>query len=515
MMRKYWQGNDIHIALRRVAVAAGRVALAAVLGVALSAGIAKAESVLRLSHQLGEGGAENMDAHGSNPFYVMTQLVQERLTRTDKTGAASPYLATSWSIADDGLALTMELRRGVKFHDGSDFDSADVVYTFKRVLDPEFDSSARPLLEAIDSVEAMGSHTVRFNLNRPDADLPIALAEWKLTMIPEGSGDTIATSGLGTGPFRMTRLDPEGTSEVVAYEDYWGQRAGVDRVQVIAIPDSEARIQAMQAGQIDYIEALTVQQKPLFENNPKFKTQTFPTGEWKGIIFMTDREPFDDPRVRKAVRIAVDRQEMGELVAGPGGYTVACDTPVWSGDPYHADIDCPQDIAEAKRLLAEAGYPDGIEFDLHTSDKDVHWVSSAEVYQNQVADAGIKVNIVMAPAAGYWNDVYKVETVFQTWWWQRSAGAILSRGWRRRAGSWNESHWNYAEFDAKLDAAAGEADFTKRKALYGDLQRELYEEGGSLIPFHFNITRAFAANVDGFLPIEEASLQWELITKTE
>lgn len=500
--------------LRGIVGTGGRAALAGVLAATLFAGAAMAESVLRLSHGLGRGGAETMDAHSVDAFYIMNQLVHERLTRTDETGAAAPYLATSWSISNDGLALTMELREGVKFHDGSDFDAADVVYSINRVLDPDFDSPNRSTIKSVDSIEALDSHTVRFNLNQPDADLPIALTEWKMVMIPEGSGDTMATSGIGSGPFRMTKLDPEGTSEVVVNDDYWGQRAAVDRVEVIAIPDSEARIQALLTGQIDYIEALTAQHKPLFENNPKFQTQTIPTGEWKGIIFLVDRPPFDDPRVRKAVRIAVDRQEMTDLVAGPGGGTVVCDHPVWAGDAYQADIDCPQDIAEAKRLLAEAGYPDGIEFSLYSSDKDPHWSTMAEVYQEQVADAGIAVNLVMAPADGYWNDVYQVETVFQTWWWQRSAGVILNLGWRSDS-SWNENNWNNAEFDANLDAAAGEPDFEKRKALYGMLQRQLFEEGGSLIPFHFNITRAYAASVDGFQPIEEASLRWELITKSE
>ena len=506
--------NDMPCA-RRVAAAASRLVLAAAMGVTLYAGAAaQADSVLRVSHGLGRGGAEDLDPHGTDTLYIMAVLLQERLTRTDETGAASPYLATSWSIADGGMSLVMNLREGVKFHDGSDFDSADVVYTINRILDPDVDSPNRSTIKSVDSIEAIDSHTVRFNLNQPDADLPIALTEWKMMVIPEGSGDTIDQTGIGTGPFRLTRMDPEGTSEVVANEDYWGQRAGVDRVEVIAIPDSEARIQALLTGQIDYIEALTAQQKPMFENNPRFTTMTIPTGEWKGIIFRVDTAPFDNPLVRKAVRIAVDRQEMSDLVAGPNGGTVVCDHPVWAGDSYQADIDCPQDIAEAKRLLAEAGYPDGLEFTLHSSDKDPHWSTMAEVYQEQVADAGITVNLVMAPADGYWNDVYKVETVYQTWWWQRSAGVILNLGWRSDS-SWNENYWNSAEFDAKLDAAAGEADLEMRKALYGELQRQLYEEGGSLIPFHFNITRAYAANVDGFQPIEEASLRWELITKSE
>ena len=513
-MRKFRLGSDIYDALRRVAVAACRVTLAAVLGVTLSVGVAKAESVYRIAHTLSKGGAENLDPHGVNTFGAITLAMYDRLTRTNQTGVPSPYLATSWSVADDGLALTMELRKGVKFHDGSDFDSADVVYTIDRVLDPEFDSPNRATIKSVESIEALGSHRVRFNLSQPDADLPIALTEWKMVMIPEGSGDTIAETGIGTGPFRLATLDVEGTSELVAFEDYWDGRAGVDRIQVIAIPDADARVQAILAGQIDLISPLTPQQKPLFENNPKFTIQTIPTGEWKAIVFMVDKPPFDDARVRKAVRIAVDRQAMVDLVAGPGGGKIACDQPVWAGDPYQADIDCPQDIAEAKRLLAEAGYPDGIEFDLYTSDKDPHWVSMAEVYQNHVAEAGIKVNIVMAPAEGYWNDVYKVETVFQTWWWGRSAGSIFNLGWRSD-GSWNENNWNRPKFDAKLEAASMEADFNKRKALYGELQRELYEEGGHLIPFHFNLTRVYASNFSGFEAIEDASMRWNLITKTE
>ena len=514
-MRRYRQGNDIHNALRRIAIAAGRVTLAAVLGVTLSVGVAKAERVLHLAHSLAHGGAESLDPIDHNSWSILIKPMYNRLVRADLvTGAPSAVLATSWSLSDDAKTWTFELRKGVKFHDGSDFDAADVVYTMERAMDPERDAPVRSFLTAIESVEATGSHTVRFNLSEPDADLPIILTEWKLMMIPEGSGDTIGKSGIGTGPFKLAKLEVEGTSELVANEDHWEGRPGLDRIEIYTIPDSEARIQALLSGQIDYISSITAQQAPLFANNPKFKIQTFATGDWKGIMFMTDRAPFDDPRVRKAVRIAVDRQVMGDLVAGPGGFTVACDHPIWAGDPYQADIDCPRDIAGAKRLLAEAGHPDGIEFDIFTSDMDVHWVPMAEVYQNQLADAGIKVNIVMAPADGYWNDVWTVETVFQTYWFQRAAPQILNLAWRT-GSSWNETAWNDPDFDAKLDAAQREVDFEKRKALYGEIQRNLYEEGGAFIPFFFNVTRVFAENVDGFQPIGDPHLRWHLITKAE
>src|SRR5690606_27460063 len=107
--------------------------------------------------------------------------------------------------------------------------------------------------------------------------------------------------------------------------------------------------------------------------------------------------PFDNPLVRKAVRIAADREAMIKLMVGEGNAIATCDHPVMAGDPYRVEFDCPQDIEEAKRLLAEAGYPDGIEFDLYTSDLEPGMVQYAEVYQQQVAAAGIEVNVVVAP----------------------------------------------------------------------------------------------------------------------
>ena len=185
-------------------------------------------------------------------------------------------------MSDDGLALTMELREGVKFHDGSDFDSADVVYTFERVLDPEFDSPNRAFLKSVESVEALGSHTVRLNLSKPDADLPIALTEWKMVMIPEGSGDTIAETGIGTGPFRLGRLDEEGTSELIAFEDHWDGRAGVDRIEIIAIPDSEARVQAALAGQIDPDLAADPPAKTVVREQPQVQGPDVPDRRMEG-----------------------------------------------------------------------------------------------------------------------------------------------------------------------------------------------------------------------------------------
>ena len=134
----------------------------------------------------------------------------------------------------------------------------------------------------------------------------------------------------------------------------------------------------------------------------------------------------------------------------------------------------------------------------------------AEAYQQQVAKAGIKVNIVMAPADGYWSEVWMKETVVSTNWGQRPADQILNEAFRGGA-SWNETYWNHPDFDKMLDQARQELDFEKRKALYHGLQRLLYEEAGSFIAMHVNTATATTARVSGLQPVFADAVRYHLI----
>ena len=126
----------------------------------------------------------------------------------------------------------------------------------------------------------------------------------------------------------------------------------------------------------------------------------------------TERAPFDNPKVRKAVRLAVDRQELVDTVMG-GEAVVSCDTPVAPTDQYRHDMSCEQNISKAKNLLREAGYPNGIEMVIHVSTKEPTWPTIAEVIQQQVAKAGIKVDIKMTPSKSYWKETW-MKTVSYT-----------------------------------------------------------------------------------------------------
>ncbi len=467
----------------------------------------------RQSHDVGFGAeAINVDPASQGRFWQVTEKTMSRLVRPALNGEPEPNLATEWSANDSATEWIFKLREGVKFHDGSDFDAADVVYTLEHVRDPELDSPAAAVIAMVDTIEAIDPLTVKMTLSAPYADLALQLMDYRIRMIPEGSADTIGTTGIGTGPFILETLDPEGTTILKANPDYWEGPPGVATIEIIGISDTQARVQALLSGQIDMLGYgdLSGQQLALFENNPKFKVLSVPTGDWLGIVFRTDIEPFTDARVRKAVRIATDRQAIIDLVLGPGGGVVTCDHPVWTGDQYRASFNCPQQVDEAKRLLAEAGYPDGIEFDVTTSDLRAIWIDMVQVYQQQVAQAGITVNLVKAPADGYWSEVWMKKPVVTTSWGQRPADQILNEDYRGGA-PWNETYWNRADFDKLLDQAREELDFEKRKALYHRLQTILYEEGGSFIPFHINQAVATTARVSGLQPVFTDAVRYHLI----
>ena len=476
--------------------------------------LAHAQSgTFRQSHDLGFGaGQVDVDPASKGRFWQVTEKTMSRLVRPAVSGEPEPNLAAEWSANEAATEWTFKLREGVKFHDGSDFEAADVVYSLEHIRDPEFDSPAASVIAMVETIAAVDRLTVKMTLSAPYADLPLQLMDYRIRMIPEGSADTIGTTGIGTGPFILVTLDPEGTTVLKANPDYWEGPPGVEIIEIIGIADAQARVQALLGGQIDVLGYgdLSGQQLALFESNPKFKVQSVPTGDWLGIVFRTDTEPFTDARLRKALRIATDRQALVDLVLGPGGGIVTCDHPVWTGDQYRAAFDCQPQVEEAKRLLAEAGYADGIEFDLTTSNIDPRFITLAEVYQQQVAKAGIKVNIIMAPSDGYWSEVWRKESVVTTRWGQRPADQILNEDYRGGA-PWNETYWNRPDFDEILDKARKELDFEKRRDLYHQLQRILYEEGGSLIPFHVNQAIATTARVSGIQAVFADAVRYHLV----
>ncbi len=467
----------------------------------------QAETVLRLAHDLGNGAASTTDPYDPNRFWPVIGIIYEGLVGLDADGLPQPRLATGWQASDDLRTWTFALRDGVTFADGSAFDAADVAWSVGRMTDPDFDSPVRATLGIIDRVDTPDPLTAVFHLSIAEADFPLLLGDYRAMMLPEGTtAEMAATTPVGTGPYQVEALDPEATTRLVRNDSYWQGSPALDAIDVIAIADSTARVQAVLAGQVDLVLSIDQQQETALAADPGLVVQRIPSGDWNAVTFQTDVPPYDDPRVRRALRIAVDRAAMATLLVGAGNAVIACDTPVWSGDAYRWDTDCPQDIEGARALLAEAGHPDGIDVELYTSDVEEGMVQIAEVYQAQVAPAGIRVSVRLTPSDGYWDDVWLKVPAFIDSWSQRPTTQVLNEIWRSGA-AWNASNWNRPDFDALLDAARSEPDFDARRAIYAQAQELLWNEGGILIPYHKVNLRVMRATVTG-IPAVGGDIAW-------
>lgn len=255
---------------------------------------------------------------------------------------------------------------------------------------------------------------------------------------------------------------------------------------------------------------ITAQQQVMLKGSDKFNVQVIPTGNWRGLVFRTDVEPFSDIRVRQAVRMAADREELVALVLGGEG-VVACDTPVEPNDQYRAALSCPQDIEKAKALLAEAGYPDGIDIEVHVATLEPTWPTLAVAYQEQAAAAGIRVNVVQAPTDGYWSEVWMKKDVAATRWNERPADQALHEIYLSTA-KWNESYYKDEKLDAMLSDARRELDFDKRKAIYVAAQEHLLETAGTLIPYTVTKLIGVSSRVSNLDEVKNDAVRWHMIT---
>jgi len=496
--------------------AAPAVAPTAAPGAAPAAGatapvaVALARAALKASHTLEWAGKEVLAPASPLRMFPTIEMLYSRLVQHDSSGRPAPDLALSWAADETAQTWTFTLREGVSFHDGKPFSSADVAYTIRHVLDPALESPGAAVLTIIDldSLATPDPQTVVFRLTQPHADFPLLLLHYSCYIIPEGSADTIGTTGIGTGPFKLESFDAEGTTAVVANDDYYAGPPLVERIEIVGIADSPGRTSALLAGQIDF-DSVSQESAALVEQNPNFTLTSLPAGDWLVMAMNVTQAPFTDVRVREALKLLVDRDAMVQTVLQGYG-TVTGDHPVWPGDQYFREFQRPRDVERARALLAEAGYADGLELTLETSDIDQAMLNMAIAYREMAAEGGVNVEVVQHPADGYWNDIWLKVPFCTSSWGERQADQVLNEVFRSGA-SWNETSWNNAEFDGLLDQARKALEFEPRKALYQQAQQLLAENGGAIIPMFQNNLLAHRKGVAG---MDQRYFDWAKISVT-
>ena len=345
----------------------GVIVLAALV-LALTATVGAQEDTRGILRHLKAGTtpASNLDPHGPNTEGLVLQYVWNQLTRKDIGATYTvPELAASWESDETGQVWTLHLEQGVKFHDGSDFTSADALYSIRRVLDPDTGSPVRDKYLIIDeaNMTAPDDYTIVIPLHDVDVVFPSRLGDKRLGMIPEGSGDTIAETGIGTDAFYVVEQNPVGLTVLAAFDDFWEGPAGLAGIELHHVSGSAAVAQALLTDQLDYvgIGQIRAENFALFEGNDDFtfliqdvwRSDTPGDGHHSWLPLMTFA-------CVQAFKLVQDRQEILEVVYAEQG-DIACDTSVWKNDPFYHELDCPRDVERARELLAEAGYPDGLD----------------------------------------------------------------------------------------------------------------------------------------------------------
>lgn len=442
------------------------------------------------------------DMHsGDDAYHIFS--VYDRLLGVDSNFQVKPELAESWESSEGGKVWTFQLRKGVKFHDGSDFDSGDVVYTFRRILDPEMASGGAPLLSFMkpDDIVAVDEHTVEFRLDEPVVELPLLITNKFTNIAPEGAKhEDLRLHGIGTGPFKQELFEPNGPVRVLTRnDDWWGGPVKPACLRITVIQEPVASVSAIKSGEVDVLLNVDPATIPSIKDDPNVELVTTAASNSMTLSMWVDTPPFDDLRVRQALKLVVDRQAMVDTVLLGFG-EVGNDNPVPLGSPAAYTQSAPaRDLEKVKQLLSEAGHDDGLEIDLYTGEGVPGMVKMAQAYAQMAADAGIKVNVVVTPAESYWDDVWLKYPFVNSAWSMRAPATGLSIAYTKDA-KWNETHWYRDDYDDLLNKAAVTPDKAERTALYQQAQKLLAEEGGVIVPMFIHQVAALRKGCSGFVP---------------
>ena len=427
----------------------------------------------------------------------------------DEENRADPSrsLAESWDFDEEGKVWTFNLRQGVKFHDGKEMTSRDVKFTFDRLRDPEVGSAAVTTYENILEITAPDDYTVVFQLENSNPDFLMDLFDYH-ALVMDADNPDFATNFNGTGAFIIENYLPEDRIIFKRNPDYWmsdeegNQLPYLDGMEFIFMSDSSAQVEALRGGQIDYLIYLPTEFVPILESDPDINVYSRPSNTTYVIHMRSDRAPADNVLVRQAMKAATDRQAILDGAIGGFGVT-GRDTPIGpSYSDFYLDIpELERDVEKAKELLAEAGYADGLDIILHTQESSpVPYI--AAIWQEQLAEAGINVEIQLVPSDVYFGaDNMWLECDFGiTDWGARSyPQPYLDQAYTTGA-PWNESHWSDSELDELAALAAKELDYDKRVELYHQIQEIFVERGPVIVPFFIDNMWGATSRLKGVKP---------------
>lgn len=426
--------------------------------------------------------------------------VYESLLSYAPDGSVEAGLAESFELTAE--SMTLHLRDGLTFHDGETLDAAAVVANFERAQTHEASAVASELT-AIQSVEAVDALTVELTLSEPDAALPAKLADRSGMIISPAAfedGTNLAIDAVGAGPWQLVEYAPGNRLVAERFDGYWNPDAvKLAQIEIRLIDDDDSRLNALRAGEVD-IAQISASQVALAEADSSLTIRTDPALAIDHIGLHIGHEPFDDPRVREAISLAIDREA---LILGlyrgvgtpasqpfPPGY--------WANDPaYEGRLEF--DPERARQLLADAGYPDGFSFEFKTNNSPFR-VQATEAIAGMLAEVGIETTIIPLEGPTILDEFYYQETVdaYFTPWGGRADPSQTFDNLFGPDGLNNPAKIATPELTDLLDRARTATEVSERGELLRQASAEIMSEF-RMIPLMFpGVTVAHNDNVIGY-----------------
>ena len=514
-----------------------RTSLLCATALTIAAGAASAET-LRWARA---GDSLTLDPHAQNegPTHALAHQIMEPLVIRDMTGAMQPALATDWAPSeDDPNVWVFNLREGVTFHDGAEMTAEDVVFSFERAMTP--DSDMKELLSSIAEVRAVDDFTVEFETNGPNPILPnnftnlfIMDKDWaeanNATEVQdyEGGEDTFsARNANGTGPYRLVSREPDVRTVLEINENYWGAGAfpmEVTRIEYTPIQNAATRVAALLSGEVDFIQDVPVQDLGRVGDADGLDVRTAPQN--RTIFFGLDQgaedlatddvegaNPLADVRVRRAMNIAINRPAIQQVVmrdqSQPTGVIMP---PFVNGWTEQLDAYPDYDVARAKALLEEAGYPDGFSIQLDCpNDRYINDEAICQAAVGMFAQIGIDVNLDAKPKAQHFPLISNGETEFYMLGWgvptydSEYIFNFLVHTRTDERGSWNGTGYSNPELDEMIVALASETDLEARNAMIAEIWDQVQEDRLYLPIHHQVLNWGLRADIDTIVDPEDS-----------
>lgn len=446
--------------------------------------------------------------------------VIEPLVQIGRDNVARGRLAASWSASPDLKTWTFKLRRGVRWSNGDEFNADDVVFNFRRWLDPKTGSSnqgrfsamtarvdtgakdkdGKPVMSTVASagaVEKVDSHTVRFNLNRADISLPESMADYPALIVHRrfsDEGGNFAKNPVGTGPFALKELRVGEKAVLERRRDApgWGGEVFLDGITYIDLgDDAGATIAALASGQVDANHQSSLDQLDALKALPSLAIYQAVTAT-TGVARMKVKEPpFDNRKVRQAIQACIDHDRLLDVVYRNLG-AAGEDHHVAPVHPEYVAIGKQkQDYGRARALLAEAGHAGGLRLAIDCVANPSWEQNAVKALAEMCRPAGIEIAINVMPGKTYWDRWLTTPFGFTSWAHRPLGVQALNLAYRSGV-RWNETGYANPEFDNLLDQASATLDVAERRKTMAKLQRMLQDDAVIVQPFWRSVF--FAAN---------------------